>query len=119
MSVSEVRTVWRECQDHVEKNLLHATSHEEMLLYVDQVCEYLQKNGHKLEVVKELKLLMTMRCFEYAQRLRSAKEQVTDFDPYTESYIVLPKHDVKRVIGLIESRNTQVQSKIVYRRGPP
>lgn len=116
MSTSIVRAIWSECKDHVEMNLSHAKSHEERLLYVETMAEYFEERGYSKDIVKELKILMGMRSLHYT--LEPPKEEVKEFNPQTESYIIIPKDEVKRVRRLIEDRNTMIKSKIVYRIGP-
>ena len=116
MSTIEVRTIWSQCKDHVETNLSHAKTHEEKLLYVETMVEYFEQQGYSKDLVKELKILMGMRCLH--QTLQPPKEEVKEFNPQTESYIIIPKDEVKRVRRLIEDRNMMIKSKIVYRVGP-
>lgn len=118
MSVSEVRAIWANCQQHVENVLQQATSPEQMLLFVDKMCEYFRTLGHKDEIIKELKILIELRCFDHASRRKQPKEEIKDFNPYTETYIVFPKQDVERIQNMIKTRNTQVKNKIIYRTGP-
>src|ERR1700738_1017546 len=97
MSQLDIQVVWAETKEHVDNTLSQASSHTQMLRFVDAMCDYYKNYGCREVDVKELRLLMGAKCLHYALNLKSKDEKIMEeykkvlYDPENEGCIVVGK----------------------------
>jgi len=99
--MSEIEALWATCKCHVECTLAQADNPEQMLGFVDAMCEYFEKLNYSQEVIKELRIRMGMVTCHYVLEL--SKRVI--YDPNKEDCIIVPKKDSPRIEDMIRLRN--------------
>jgi hypothetical protein len=118
MSHAEVKRLWEECEDHVNVTLAGAANEEAMLLFVEIMCQHYRGQGYSESLIRKIRRLIGKRVTYYRQLRPEYSEHKIPIDLKTERYIIIPRSDEKRVLGMIDTRNGQVINKITYRTGP-
>lgn len=109
--MSEIEALWATCKCHVECTLAQADNPEQMLGFVDAMCEYFKTLNYSQEVIKILRIRMGMITCHYVLELRSRQDKVLNeckrviYDPDKEDCIIVPKKDSPRVEHMIRLRN--------------